>query len=123
MVNPHKHLNMSSKKGSALEATPVAESLLSRLIVAPVLFISFLVSLLLIDRKTYGGIFGSSGSSDGHYHSHQRKLAKREMDDAFHLRNKIIAGMAIFGAVSLALFAWCMESLWKAWRGRASMSQ
>ncbi|KIW80528.1 hypothetical protein Z517_07144 [Fonsecaea pedrosoi CBS 271.37] len=113
-------LAMSAKKSGPLlhDPAPVAESLLSRLIVAPVLFISFLISLFLIDRQTYGSIFARSGSRDGYYHSHQRKLAKREMDDAFQMRSKVIAAMFIFSAVTLALLAWTLESVWKGWRYR-----
>ncbi|OAP62192.1 hypothetical protein AYL99_04395 [Fonsecaea erecta] len=111
---------MSARKSSPLhsDAPPVPESLLSRVIVAPVLFISFLISLFLIDRQTYGGIFARSGSQDGYYHSHQRKLAKREMDDAFQMRSKVIAAMVLLSAISLALLAWILESAWKVWRYR-----
>ncbi|OCT46810.1 hypothetical protein CLCR_02168 [Cladophialophora carrionii] len=116
---------MSTKKGtSALaDGAPIPEPLLSRLIVAPVLFVSFLVSLVLIDRQTYGTVFGKSGSKDGYYHSHQKKLAKREMDDAFQMRSKVIAVMVLVFAVALALFAWTVESIWKIWRGGTSLSQ
>jgi len=110
-----------SRKGTSASSdpAPITESLLSRLIVAPVLFISFLISLVLIDRQTYGTVFGKSASRDGYYHSHQKSLAKREMDDAFQLRGKIIAGMILLSAVALALFAWTVESIWNAWRGGA----
>ncbi|EXJ76006.1 uncharacterized protein A1O5_00514 [Cladophialophora psammophila CBS 110553] len=112
---------MSTKKSALLgsDSAPVAESLLSRLIVAPVLFVSFLISLFLIDRQTYGAIFARSGGQDGYYHSHQRKLAKREMDDAFQIRSKVIAAMVLLSAVSLALLAWILESVWKVWKCRA----
>ncbi|KIX93878.1 uncharacterized protein Z520_10503 [Fonsecaea multimorphosa CBS 102226] len=111
---------MSAKKSGPLpsDSAPITESLLSRLIVAPVLFVSFLISLFLIDRQTYGSIFGRSGSQDGYYHSHQRKLAKREMDDAFQMRSKVIAAMVLLSAVSLALLAWILESTWNVWRFR-----
>jgi len=92
------------------------DPLIVRLIVAPVLFISFLVSLFFIDQKTYGGIFGNSSNKDGYYHSHQRKLAKREMDDAFQLRQKVIAAMCVLAAVSVALVAWGVEAVWTVWR-------
>jgi len=105
------------------EAGPAAESLFSRLIVAPVLFTSFLISLVLIDRQTYGSVFGRSGSKDGYYHSHQRKLAKQEMDNAFQLRSKVIAVMVLLSAVTLALFAWTLESIWNFLRGEISLSQ
>jgi len=96
----------------------VPEPLLSRLVVAPVLFVSFLISLFLIDRKHYGSIFASSGSKDGYYHSHQRKLAKQEMDDAFQMRRKVIALMMMLSAVALAVVAWAVEALWRGLRAR-----
>jgi len=110
---------MSTKKSGSTtpETSPITESLLSRLIVAPVLFISFLVSLVLIDRQTSGSVFGKSGSKDGYYHSHQRKLAKRDMDGAFQMRSKVIALMVVLSAVALALFAWTMDSIWNLLRG------
>ncbi|KAJ9604969.1 hypothetical protein H2200_010358 [Cladophialophora chaetospira] len=113
-----------SKKGTSptSAAAPIAESAFSRLIVAPVLFVSFLVSLVLIDRQTYGTVFGRSGSKDGYYHSHQKKLAKQEMDDAFQMRKKVIAAMVLLSAVVLALSAWTVESMWKVWhRGVTTM--
>jgi len=112
--------NMSSKRSpsASSDPTPISESAFSRFIVAPVLFVSFLVSLVLIDRQTAGSVFAKSGTKDGYYHSHQRKLAKREMDDAFHMRRKVIAGMALLSAVSLAILAWAIESIWKVWWGR-----
>jgi len=108
----------SSKSSTVHEPLPVPEPLLSRLIVAPVLFVSFLISLFLIDRKHYGNIFASSKSQDGYYHSHQRKLAKRQMDDAFQMRQKVIIMMAVLSAVAIAVVAWAFESLWRGWRAR-----
>ncbi|KIX07078.1 uncharacterized protein Z518_05055 [Rhinocladiella mackenziei CBS 650.93] len=111
---------MPSKKAPAIsESAPAAESLFSRLLVAPILFVSFLISLFLIDRHNYSGIFARSGSKDGYYHSHQRKLAKQEMDEAFRMRRKVIAAMCMLTAVSLAFIAWGIESVWTLWRVRA----
>ncbi|EXJ96245.1 hypothetical protein A1O1_01371 [Capronia coronata CBS 617.96] len=110
---------MPSNKPAASESIPIPEPLITRLIIAPVLFVSFLISLFFIDRQTYGNIFGQSGRKDGYYHSNQRKLAKREMDDAFQLRRKVIAALCILGAMSLALVAWGIDSLWTVWRVRA----
>jgi len=124
MLRHHTATIMSSKKAAngavAGEAFPVPEPLFTRLIVAPVLFVSFLISLFLIDRKVYGGIFGSAGSKDGYYHSHQRKLAKQEIDDAFQLRKRVIAAMCVIGGVGVALVAWSIEKAWTRWRVRAS---
>jgi hypothetical protein len=112
---------MATRRPSAPpEAT---ESLLSRLIIAPVLFISFLISLLLIDRQTSANIFSrSTTNKDGYYHSHQRKLAKREMDDAFQMRGKVIAVMVLCMGVGLGVLAWLGESLWSVWSGRGGIS-
>lgn len=110
---------MSSKPATASSERLLSEPLFTRLIVAPVLFVSFLLSLFFIDRKTYGGIFGGSGNKDGYYHSHQRKLAKQEVDDAFQMRRKVIAAMCLLGAVSLAIVAWGIEAAWTVLRVRA----
>lgn len=107
-----------AKTASATEEL-ARESLLVRMIVAPVLFVSFLISLFFIDRKTYGGIFGSAGNKDRYYHSHQRKLAKQEMDEAFQLRQKVIAAMCVLAAVTVALVAWGFEAVWTVWRIKA----
>jgi len=116
---------MSTKRGpsTTTEANPVVESLFSRVIIAPVLFISFLVSLVVIDRQTSGTVFGKSGGKDGYYHSHQRKLAKREMDSAYQMRSKVIAGMALLSAVMLAVCAWTLEVTWNFWRKGTPLSQ
>lgn len=111
-------LTMSTKKTSSIPETTASEPLFTRLILGPVLFVSFLVSLFLIDRQSYSRIFTRSGSEDGYYHSHQRKLAKREMDDAFQLRGKVIAAMCMAGALSLALFVWGVRSILTLWRVR-----
>jgi len=99
------------------------EPLLRRLIVAPVLFVSFLISLVIIDRQTYGGIFGrvppSASNKDGYYHSHQRKLAKQEMDEAWRMRRRVIVALCFVSAVALAVVAWGIESVWTVWRVRA----
>lgn len=109
---------MAAKRSASTssESTAVAESVFTRFVVAPVLFVSFLVSLVLVDRQTSGSVLGKSGGKDGYYHSHQRKLAKQEMDNAFQLRGKVIAGMALLSAMSLALFAWAIEFIWRGWR-------
>lgn len=105
---------MASKKTSAQNLNAGTESLLFRLIATPVLFISFLISLFLIDRQTSGGIFGSSGSKDGYYHSHQRKLARHDITDAFQLRNKVIAAIIAALGFGLAFVAWSFSKAWHA---------
>lgn len=106
----------SSRSGGTAERIPAADPILMRLFVAPVLFVSFLVSLFLIDRHHYARIFSNVDPKPDHYHSHQRKLAKAEVDDAFLLRRKVIAALCILSAVCLALFAWGIESIWRIWR-------
>lgn len=93
-------------------ATAPSESLFARLIVAPVLFVSFLVSLFFIDRKTYGGVFDHHNSKDGYYHSHQRKLAKHDMDEAFRAKNKVIVAMAVSGGIGLAMAGWIVSRVY-----------
>ena len=97
----------SSSEGSA--ATPIEDTLFSRLIVAPVLFVSFLLSLFLIDRQTVGGVFGQHTDKGSYYHSHQRKLAKHDLNEAFVMRNKVIAAMCVSSAVGLALAGWAVS--------------
>lgn len=79
---------------------------MSRFLLTPLLFISFLVSLFLIDKQTYSKVLSGHGSADSYYHSHQRKMAKREMEDAFHLRNKVLAAMFVISGIGLALIGW-----------------
>ena len=94
------------------DSAPAKESLLSRVVVAPVLFVSFLVSLFLIDSETHRGIFRGHKDKDGYYHSNQKKLAKEEMDEAFKMRNKVIAGLFLFAGVGLALTGWVLVRCW-----------
>ncbi len=103
---------MTARRASFSEAptTASSESLFTRLIVAPAVFVSFLLSLFLIDRKTYGDIFGQHPeSTDGYYHSHQRKLAKHDVDAAFRAKNKVIIGMAVSSGIGLALVGWIVS--------------
>jgi hypothetical protein len=103
---------MTPTKSSTAESGPVAESLFSRLIVGPVLFVSFLVSLLLVDRKTYSSIFGAGHNNHEYYHSHQRKLAKSEMDEAFQKRSHVIAGLCMLSGIVVAVLLWAVSSVW-----------
>lgn len=82
------------------------EPLLSRLILTPVLFITFLVSLLFVDRKAYSQVVAGHVPQDSYYHSHQRKLARREVEDAFHMRNRAMAALLIATGIGLALLGW-----------------
>lgn len=107
---------MPSAKSANPEGAAITESLFSKLIVGPVLFVSFLVSLLLVDRKTYSSIFGGSHDSHGYYHSHQRKLAKSEMDQAFEQRSKVVAGMCMLSGIAVAIVMWGISIGWHALR-------
>ena len=122
---------MSGKSTSpSTTASAATDSFLIRTILAPILFISFLISLVLIDRSTSTEVFShshaehdhhhsdrgdpSEHSGDGqYYHSHQRKLMKREMDDAFAMRNRVIAVMMICGAFGVAILGWCGVKVWE----------
>ena len=106
---------MATRRASFSE-TPAAapsDSLFARVIVGPVLFVSFLLSLFFIDRKTYGGIFSQDHQSkDGYYRSHQRKLAKHDVDEAFRSKNRVIIAMAVSGGVGVALAGWAVSRLY-----------
>jgi hypothetical protein len=111
---------MSTKPASSA-STPEAESIISRTLLGPLLFVSFIVSLFFVDKQTSAGIFESNDridSNHGHehyYHSHQRKLAKKEFDDAFVLRKRVIAAMCIAGGIGLAGLGWCLTKAWALW--------
>ncbi len=69
-----------------------------------------------MDKQTSTGIFKStSPERERYYHSHQRKLAKQEIDDAFNLRGRVIAGMCITSALGLAGIGWCLLKAWETW--------
>ncbi|KPI45385.1 uncharacterized protein AB675_568 [Cyphellophora attinorum] len=103
---------MSTKASTQTITTASPESLISRLIIGPVLFISFLVSLFLVDKKIYTSIFGSDSKQGGYYHSHQRKLAKSEMDQAFQQKNRVIAGLCMASGVAVAVVLWGIGAAW-----------
>jgi hypothetical protein len=111
---------MSTKPASST-SSPEAESIISRTILGPVLFVSFIVSLFVVDKQTAAGILESNTRKDskhGHehyYHSYQRKLAKREFDDAFALRKRVIAAMCVAGVVGLTGLGWFLTKAWAFW--------
>ena len=111
---------MSTKPTSSTSSAET-ESILSRTLLGPVLFVSFIVSLFFVDQQTSAGIFESSARTglgrkqEHYYHSHQRKLAKREFDDAFALRNRVIAAMCVAGGLGLAGLGWCLSKVWAMW--------
>lgn len=79
----------------------------SRIIMTPLLFISFLISLFLIDKQTYSTVLSGHPHSDEHYHSNQRKMAKQELEDAFHMRNRVLGVIFVLGGFGLAVLGWC----------------
>lgn len=104
---------------------PSEESAISRYIVGPFVFISFLVSLLMVEQRTHDAVFASPNSRrtrqmdprDGQvsqhqkaledfYHSHQRKLARKEFEEAFELRNRVLAGIVLVGGMGIAAISW-----------------
>ena len=124
---------MSTKLSIAVE--PAAESFLSRTIFAPILFISFLISLVIVDRTTSAKVFrhgnrrnGSPNSSrpsssqsnkstqergkEDYYRSHQKKLMRSEANDAFAMRHKVIAAMMVCLALGLMVLAWSGVKVW-----------
>src|ERR1700733_3237184 len=111
---------MSTKPASST-SSPEVGSIVSRTILGPVLFVSFIFSLFFVDKQTSAIIFESNTRKDsthGHehyYHSHQRKLAKREFDDAFALRKRVIAAMCVAGVIGLAGLGWFLTKAWAFW--------
>ena len=109
---------MAARRAPQGDINPIAgaaaESAFSRLIAAPILFVSFLVSLALIDKQTSNKVFGKDPKSkDGYYHSNQKKLGKREMDDAFQMRNKVILLFCLASGVALAVAGFGASRLWQ----------
>jgi hypothetical protein len=111
---------MSTRPASSA-SSPDAESIISRALVGPILFVSFIVSLFFVDKQTSASIFESNTRADAkhqheqYYHSHQRKLAKKEFDDAFALRKRVIAAMCIVGGIALAGLGWGLMKAWGMW--------
>jgi hypothetical protein len=118
---------MSTKPASSASG-PEAESIISRALLGPVLFVSFIFSLFFVDKQTSAGIFESNVRTDSihehehYYHSHQRKLARKEFDDAFALRKRVIAAMCIAGGIGLAGLGWCLTKVWAVYGYRQSTS-
>jgi mannitol-specific phosphotransferase system IIBC component len=116
---------MSTKPVSST-SSPEAESIISRTLLGPVLFVSFIVSLFFVDQQTSAEIFESNARTDTkhehehYYHSHQ--LAKKEFDDAFALRKRVIAAMCVAGGISLAGLGWFLTKAWAMWGYQRSPS-
>jgi len=54
----------------------------------------------------YSKVFSGHPEHDSYYHTHQRKMARHEIDDAFHMRNRVLAAMFIFSGIGLAVVGW-----------------
>jgi len=112
-------LSMSPTTTSKPEAA--SDSFLARTLFAPILFLSFLFSLLWIDRKTSAEIFthdepklkSRKKSDSQHYHSHQRHLATRELEDAFAYQGKVIVLLCVGSAVVLVGASWFVWRFWQ----------
>lgn len=131
LIMPTKISNPSSSHPPPALHLEASESLISRTILAPVLFISFILSLLIVDRKTSTTIFSPTGSplgspgprgshgagSHAYYHSHQRKLAKMEVDDAFAIRRRVIVAMCVFAGIGFVATVLVGLKLWTLLKG------
>lgn len=76
------------------------------------LLVSFLISLLLVDQKAVSSVF-----SKPHYidtYSRQRKAVREEVDDAFHLRNRVLGVVLFVGGLSAALIGWACTKAFSA---------
>lgn len=67
---------------------------------------SFLISLFLIDKQTYSKVLSGHSHLDDYYHSNQRKMAKKEVEEAFHMRNRVLGVIFVAGGFGLALLGW-----------------
>ena len=113
--HPTQHLpTMTAHRSSSQpDITLPTESAFSRLIAGPVLFVSFLISLAFIDKNNSNRVFGHSAEKGEHYHSHQRKLGKQEINDAFQQKNKVILLFLFVGGVGLAIAGWTTVMFWE----------
>jgi len=65
-------------------------------VLTPILFLSFIVSLILVDNRTRSSIHPPTTPCDNncdsrdYYHSRQRKIAKLELMDAFEMRDWLL---------------------------------
>jgi hypothetical protein len=65
-------------------------------LITPVLFVSFLISLILVDRRTRASVHppstpcGSRCDREDFYHTRQRRLAKMEIGQAFQMRDNAL---------------------------------
>ncbi|RMD44240.1 hypothetical protein DV735_g868, partial [Chaetothyriales sp. CBS 134920] len=90
------------------------ESAFSRFVVAPVVFVTFLFSLALIDRRAAERIFGKEQHSKqhGYYHSHQKKLGKQEMADAFQIQRRVIVLFCLLSGLTVWVAVFAANRLW-----------
>jgi len=105
---------------ASTSSPPPGDSFYTRLVLTPLLAVSFILSLVLIDRKTNAAIHNHHhadpcGKDCEYYHSHQRKLAKQEMDDAFKLRGRIIAALVTVTGLGLVTAGWGAVKGWGIW--------
>ena len=106
----------SASKSTASVQSSITESSFFRVLLTPILFVSFLISLVLVDKSTYKSVLSGHSSisqSETYYHSHQRKLAKTEMDQAFRRRNQVLAVIFVGSGVGMAIIAWAGSAVWR----------
>ncbi len=106
-----------SEQAAPASASTIQESIFARLVVAPVLFVSFLISLFFIDRQTITGVFKRKADKDVYYHSHQKKLAKHDLDEAYSKSNRVVLAMCISSAIGLALTGWVVSKAYWYFKG------
>ncbi|PHH63677.1 hypothetical protein CDD81_5549 [Ophiocordyceps australis] len=108
-------------------------STLYSVIATPIVFVSFLVSLALVDAgyslrrlhrppagwlralvlRPHGdgsGVKGEHPNDNLHYHSYQRKLLEMEAAHAFEIRSSVVVLLLVL--VVLALMAVCYSATW-----------
>jgi hypothetical protein len=60
----------------------------------------------MIDKQTYSKVLSGHSHLDDHYHSNQRKMAKQEVEDAFHMRNRVLGVIFVVSGFGLAVLGW-----------------
>ncbi|KAF3355506.1 hypothetical protein VdG1_06918 [Verticillium dahliae VDG1] len=117
---------VTTTRGSS-DAAAVDKMTLYKLIMTPIIFVSFLVSLAWVDLRytlmRYRGRRSDSRlpawlhhlTTGGYYHTKQKKLAKMEMADAFEIRTHVAALLAVLVTVvawtGVSLLRWVWTSV------------
>ncbi|MCJ1371745.1 hypothetical protein MMC20_002964 [Loxospora ochrophaea] len=127
-ATPPSSLQSSQPSHADDDASPTSDSLLTRLILTPLLFTSFLLSLFLIDKRThasYRHLHTSPPSSNSAekeewvLRAKHRKMMRMETSDAFALRKWVMGvlvlglGAGALGMVVVGVWGWGYLGGWR----------